>query len=223
MPKVKIPRKSTTIDMTAMCDVAFLLLAFFILCAKFKPSDALAVTTPSSVFSKIAPETNVVTITITTDSRVFLSVSDKNVQEKKAMIDDLSTSKNLGLTEAEKSNFASRPSSYIGAPFSQLKSFLDKTPEELKNMKLPGIPTKDSTDNELIDWIRAATGAFTGSKMALLVKGDNAAKYPAFQGVLIAFKRNDQLKFQMITSPIAAPRGSELERTQIRTGNKHVD
>ena len=29
MPKVKVPRKSTNIDMTAMCDVAFLLLTFY--------------------------------------------------------------------------------------------------------------------------------------------------------------------------------------------------
>ncbi len=29
MPKVKIPRKSTTIDMTAMTDVAFLLVNIF--------------------------------------------------------------------------------------------------------------------------------------------------------------------------------------------------
>ena len=56
MPKVKIPRKSTSVDMTAMCDVAFLLLSFFILTTKFKPSEALKVTTPSSVATKIAPD-----------------------------------------------------------------------------------------------------------------------------------------------------------------------
>jgi len=33
MPRVKVARKSTAIDMTAMCDVAFLLLTFFILTA----------------------------------------------------------------------------------------------------------------------------------------------------------------------------------------------
>jgi biopolymer transport protein ExbD len=223
MPRVKTHRKGTNVDMTAMCDVAFLLLSFFILCAKFKPSDTLAVTTPSSVSSKIAPETNVVLITITPDSKVFLSVSDKNVAEKQTIIDDINTSKSLGLTDAEKSNFVSKPASYIGAPFSQLKSFLDKTPEQLKTMVLPGIPAKDSTDNELVDWIRAATTAFQGAKMALLVKGDNASKYPSFQGVLIAFKKNDQLKFQMVTSPVAAPRGSELDITQRKTGNKLVD
>jgi biopolymer transport protein ExbD len=36
MARIKVPRKSTAIDMTAMCDVAFLLLTFFILTAKAK-------------------------------------------------------------------------------------------------------------------------------------------------------------------------------------------
>ena len=67
MPKVKVPRKSTPIDMTAMCDVAFLLLSFFILTTKFKPSEALAVVTPNSVSNKVAPEKDAVLITIDKD------------------------------------------------------------------------------------------------------------------------------------------------------------
>ena len=39
MPKVKVPRKSTNIDMTAMCDVSFLLLTFFMLTTKFKADE----------------------------------------------------------------------------------------------------------------------------------------------------------------------------------------
>ena len=223
MPRVKVSRKGTNVDMTAMCDVAFLLLSFFILCAKFKPAEALAVTTPTSVSSTIAKEDNVVQITIDSAAKVYLTVSDRNVQEKQSIIDEINTSKSLGLTDAEKKNFVNQPSSYIGVPFSQLKSFLDRTPAELKGVKLEGIPTHDSTNNELIDWVRAAVGAFQGSKMNLLVKGDNASKYPAFQGVIIAFKKNDQLKFQMVTDPIAAPHGSELEKIQKAAGNKRVD
>jgi len=56
--------------------------------------------------------------------------------------------------------------------------------------------------------------------MNLLVKGDDAAKYPSFQGVIIAFKKNDQLKFQLVTNPVAAPPGSELDKVQKAAGNK---
>ena len=73
------------------------------------------------------------------------------------------------------------PNAYIGAPFSQLKSYLDKTPEELKNVVKPGIPVLDRTNNEMIDWFRAAAEAFQGKKMNVLVKGDDASKYPSFR------------------------------------------
>jgi len=220
MPRAKIPRKSTSIDMTAMCDVAFLLLSFFILATKFKPPEALTVVTPSSVSSKVAPDKNVVLITMDKDAKVYFSVSDGNPSEKKDIIDNVNTAKNLGLTDAEKKNFVNNPSAYIGVPFSQLKSYLDKAPEEVKNLTVSGIPVMDTLNNELIDWVRAAVGAFQGSKMNLLVKGDDAAKYPAFDGVVYAFKKNDQLKFQLITSPIAPPAGSELDKLQQSTGNK---
>jgi len=220
MPRAKIPRKSTNIDMTAMCDVAFLLLSFFILATKFKPPEALSVVTPNSVSSKVAPDKNVVLITLDKDGKVYFSVSDGNTSEKKDIIETVNTTKNLGLTDAEKKNFVNNPSAYIGVPFSQLKSYLDKNPDELKNAVLPGIPVTDSTNNELLEWVRASVGAFQGNKMNLLIKGDNAAKYPSFDGVVFAFKKNDQLKFQLITNPVGAPLGSELQKLQEKTGNK---
>src|ERR1700743_3996889 len=82
MPRAKIPRKSTSIDMTAMCDVAFLLLSFFILATKFKPAEALSVVTPSSVSSKVAPDTNVILITLDHEGKVYFGVSDKNTSKK---------------------------------------------------------------------------------------------------------------------------------------------
>jgi biopolymer transport protein ExbD len=223
MPRAKIPRKSTNIDMTAMCDVAFLLLSFFILATKFKPPEALSVTTPSSVSSKVAPDKYVVLITMDRNGKVYFSVSDANSAEKAAIIDQINTSKNLGLTDAEKKNFSNNAASYIGVPFSQVKSLLDKNPEDLKGVVMAGIPTVDSTNNELRDWVQAAVAAFQGEKMFIVVKGDDAATYPAFSGVIWAFKKNDQLKFQLVTSPIAAPPGSELDKRQSREGNKVVE
>ena len=45
MAKVKMSKKATSIDMTAMCDVAFLLLTFFILTATAKMPEPLPVDT----------------------------------------------------------------------------------------------------------------------------------------------------------------------------------
>ena len=222
MGRAKLPRKSTNIDMTAMCDVAFLLLSFFILATKFKPPEALHVDTPNSVSTKVAPEKDVLMITIDKDGKVFLSMSDGNVSQKSDMLDQVNTDKNLGLTKDEIKAFSRNASAYIGVPFSQLKSYLDKTPDQLKNIVLPGIPVQDSLNNELVEWVHAATTAFQGTKMNILLKGDNSSKYPAFKGVTDAFKKNDQMKFQMITNPVAVPAGTDLFKTNMASGTKEV-
>src|ERR671921_912404 len=99
MARPKIPRKSTTVDMTAMCDVAFLLLSFFILTTKFKPDEAVTVDPPSSVSSKFAPETDVTLVTITKEGKTFLSLDNEEV--KAAMAESLNKEKNLGLSAQE--------------------------------------------------------------------------------------------------------------------------
>jgi biopolymer transport protein ExbD len=209
MPKVKVPRKSTSVDMTAMCDVAFLLLSFFILTTKFKPSEALAVTTPKSVSTVPAEQKDVVMITLDKDGKVYFSVSDENTSEKEAILDAVSQLKNIPLTDQEKAAFK-RSASFIGVPFSQLKSYLQLPADQAAKFNSPGIPVTDSANNELATWMRAAQTAFQGTKMNLLVKGDNEAKYPSFKGVVDAFKKNDILKFQMITDPEGVPQGTEL-------------
>ena len=220
MRRAKIARKSTAVDMTAMCDVAFLLLSFFILVARHKTEDNLNVQTPNSVSSVIVPEKNVVLLTMDRNAKVYFSVSEKNTAEKKLIIDAISTAKGLNLTELEKKNFYNNPSAYIGVPFESIRPYLDLHPDQAKSYKSPGIPAQDSTNNQLIDWIHAAVTAFEGKPMTIMVKGDDAAAYPSFQAILIALKKNDQLKFKLVTNPVAAPAGSELAKRQLLTGNK---
>ena len=211
MPKVKVPRKSTNIDMTAMCDVAFLLLSFFILTTKFKPPEALSVTTPKSVSSEAVQAKDVVLVTMDHEGKLYFSVSDENAAEKKEVIDVVDQLKNIGLTEQEKQNFV-RSGSYVGVPFNKLKGYLGLTPDKIKSYKQEGIPATDTLNNELVTWIRAAATAFQGGKMNFMVKGDNNAKFPSFKGVIDALKKNDILKFQMVTDPEGAPPGTELYR-----------
>lgn len=195
--------------MTAMCDVAFLLLSFFILTTKFKPAEALAVVTPKSVSTNPAEQKDVVLITMDREGKIYFSVSDDATAEKAEVIDAVDQLKSLGLTDQEKASFK-RAASFVGVPFNQLKSYLQLSPDQLKNFKSPGIPVTDTLNNELVTWMRAAATAFQGSKMNLMVKGDNEAKYPSFKGVIDAFKKNEIFKFQMITDPEGVPAGTEL-------------
>lgn len=209
MGRAKVKRGSTNIDMTAMCDVAFLLLSFFILTTKFKPAEAVNVVTPSSVASKAAPQTNAFTVSIDKEGRVFIDMSD---DMKGDIIDELSSSRNLNLSAEDKKYF--KASTFVGVPLSQLNSFTRLTPEQLRNAKLQGIPV-DSANNELQAWINAALNAFKSRKLNFLIKGDNNAKYIAFKGVIDAFKKNEIFKYQLITNPEGVPPGSELEKRNL--------
>ena len=79
MAKVKISKKSTKIDMTAMCDVAFLLLSFFIMTSTAKVPEPKPVDTPASTVKAKLPERNLATITIG-DSAVFFGVSERETR-----------------------------------------------------------------------------------------------------------------------------------------------
>lgn len=211
MPKVKLPRKSTIVDMTAMCDVAFLLLTFFILATKQKPPEVLAVKTPTSVSSKAAPEESIL-ITLTKEGKVFLMLGDKT--KKNAIIDDFNTLRGLQLSPAELAKL--KKSEFIGFPVNKLKSALDAA-QEIPATAMDGIPT-DSTNNELTLWMRSVTNAYKGEDQSklqdmLLVKGDGEALYPIFKNVKDAFKANEIFKFRIVTEGEQVPVGSELYKT----------
>ncbi len=205
MPKIKIPKKSTNIDMTAMCDVAFLLLTFFMLATKFKPTEAVEIKTPNSVSSKMIPEKDVCIVSLDKDGKVYLQLDNPNA--KADVLEGINTEKSLGLTKTDIKAFVNFPS--VGVPFSQLASLLKVDMADLGTVKQNGIPV-DSTNNELKTWIRYILTAYAGRKLNILVKGDAATKYPSFKNVIDAFKANDQLKFQLITTPEDAPTGTAL-------------
>src|SRR5882762_9191258 len=182
MSRAKIPRKSTNIDMTAMCDVAFLLLSFFILATKQKPPEAVAVQTPSSVSSKAAPEKSIL-ITMTKEGKVFMLLGDDT--KKKEILNDLNTTRALGLTPAELAKLYKMPA--YGMPLNQMKGILDLS-TDVPAGKMDGIPIVDSTNNELVYWLASVTNAYKGTDQTalenmLLIKGDNLAKYPIFKNV----------------------------------------
>jgi biopolymer transport protein ExbD len=213
MPSVHIAKKSTDTDMTPFVDIAFLILSFFIMATKFKPQDPVEITTPNSVSSEIIPANDAVMILIDKDNKVFFSVlSEKNVTVFDDIIKGINTTRNLGLTDAEMANFRKTPA--VGVPFTGLKQLLSIPADDQKNLKQPGVPVMDSATNELVWWLNETKKAFAGKKLTYLIKGDGKSKFPTFDAVVSALKRNDELKYSLVTVPEDIPSNSELGRKQ---------
>ena len=204
MARAKIKRGSTHVDMTAMCDVAFLLLTFFILAAQFKPSEAVEVSPPSSVSNKHAPQKDYLNVTINKDNQVFIDI-DQTL--KADVLEQVGKLRTITFSPEDVKKFEA--STYIGVPLSQLKQFINLSPSDLSKLKPTGIPY-DSTNNEVLMWITATYNATQGKTMNWLIKGDNAAKYPTFSKVIDAFKKNEIYKYNLVTNAAEVPEGSEL-------------
>lgn len=212
MPSVKMPKKSTDTDMTPFVDIAFLILSFFIMATKFKPPEPVQITTPNSVSSQDLPENDAVLITIDSTNRVFFSVlSEKDKTIPDQVIQKLNTLRTLNLSNAQMANF--RKTNAVGVPFASLGSLLDVAADDQGKVTQPGIPVLDTLDNQLVWWVSASKEVFRDNQRPLkyLIKGDGGSKYPTFEAVISALKKNDEFKYNLVTSLENAPSGSALD------------
>lgn len=209
MGKHKLPRKSTHIDMTAMCDVAFLLLTFFMLATKFKPDEPVIVRTPSSISDILMPE-NSILLTVDPQGKVYFDYDNKKA--KRMLIETVSKEKQLNLTEAQMQAFVNGAS--FGLPFNQMKSYLDIPPMEQKQYSFTGIPVDTSyvaETNELGYWVQAArfAGQEEGHPPRICIKCDAATAYPKVKDVIKTLTRNKIDRFNLLTSLEAIPEGTD--------------
>ncbi len=203
--------------MTPFVDIAFLILSFFIMATKFKPEEPVKVETPHSVSSQTLEENNALMITIDGENRVFVNIStpkDPSGAKSLQLIEGINTSRGLNLTDAQKQSFTRAP--IIGVPFANLGGFLSLSRDQQEKFNAPGIPVLDTLNNELIWWIAETKKAFAGEKLLYMVKGDNKSKYPAFEAVINALRRNEEFKYNLITSREEAPPGTELYKERLK-------
>jgi biopolymer transport protein ExbD len=81
------PRTGVRIDMTAMVDVAFLLLIFFMSTTQFKPPEEVSVTLPLSSSEIHVPETSTIVLTVSREGRIFIS-SEKGTDAQEITVDN---------------------------------------------------------------------------------------------------------------------------------------
>ena len=192
MAAVKPKRHGPAMDMTAMCDVAFLLLTFFIMASSFKSEETVTIDTPSSISDELIPETDICMVTIDPNGKYYFGITDPSQRDDFAKV--LSDKYNLGLTNAEMVQYTSLAE--VGVPMKQLKNYIGLTEQQRVKIELEGIPL-DSANSELVDWVKLYGETFRGSKIA--VRGDGQTPYPALKNLFDEFGKADLNKFQLIT------------------------
>nr|WP_314897448.1 biopolymer transporter ExbD [uncultured Flavobacterium sp.] len=194
---IKMSKKAASIDMTAMCDVAFLLLTFFILTATAKIPEALPVDTPASTVQTKLPDTDLATITVG-KGKAFFDLKGREV--RKRTLELMGQKYGVAFTEDESSKFALMEG--IGVPISNLKQLIAmKTSERSKEGVQPGVP-KDSLDNQLKDWIynaRIANIEVNDKELQFAIKGDAKEEYPSILKVMDILQGQKINSFNLVT------------------------
>jgi biopolymer transport protein ExbD len=196
MAKIKMKKKSTGTDMTAMCDVAFLLLTFFILTATAKVPEVLPVDTPASTVQTKLPETDLATLTVG-EGKVFFDLKGREI--RKRTLELMAQKYKVNFSDADMDKFALMES--FGVPVQSLKQILDMKSADRSKANQPGIP-KDSLDNQLSDWVqnaRIANIEVNDKELQIAIKGDAQEEYPAIRKVMDILQDQKINSFSLVT------------------------
>lgn len=193
MAIVKPKRSGPSMDMTAMCDVAFLLLTFFIMTTQFKSQESVTIDTPTSISEEKVPEKDLAQISIDNNGKYYFGVV--NPKDRYAIIQKMNEKYNAGLSDRDQALFTKMAET--GVSITQLKGYLGLSEAQRAKVKIEGIPN-DSTKSELVDWVKTyLTDINPSAKLA--IKGDVKTQYPAIKSLFNELGKNDINKFRLVT------------------------
>ena len=203
MGRVKIKKKSTFIDMTAMSDVTVLLLTFFMLTSlltffmltsTFVKPEPVKVNTPGSVSEIKIPETDILQILIAPDGKVFMSMDRQSDLEQ--VLTAMGDQYGIQFTAEQINKF--KTASTFGVPMKSMKGFLDLEEDKQNEvLKTAGIPC-DSLDNQFKDWVRNARSVNRDLRIA--IKADAATPYSTIKNVMNSLQDLHENRYNLITS-----------------------
>lgn len=198
MARNKKERGDLFIDMTAMSDMAWLLLTFFILTTQFRKPEIVPVNTPSSVAEEKLQDGDLVQITVNDEGNYYFSIIDDHYKEP--ILEKMGEKYGITFTDEEKRTFLEL--SEVTVPIGSLKSYLGASDEQRK-ATIPGIPL-DSANLQLIDWVEFSYEV--EPDLALAIKGDVNTQYPKFRELINQLVERNFNRFQLITSSESKPK-----------------
>jgi biopolymer transport protein ExbD len=196
MAKIKIKKNPGSTDMTAMCDVAFLLLTFFVMTSTAKIPEALPVDTPLSQVQTKLPESDLATLTVG-EGKVFFDLKGREVRLR--TLELMGEKYDVSFTDEDKNTFSRMDD--FGVPILNLQQIIEMKASDRSKAGQPGIPT-DSLDNQLKEWIynaRRANIEVNDKELQVAIKGDAKEEYPAIKKVMDILQEQKINSFSLVT------------------------
>jgi len=198
MGRIKVQKKNLSVDMTAMCDVTFLLLTFFIMTSTFTPPEPVPIQVPSSTYKIPVPEKDLLMLTIGGKGKVFIESLGTDV--KVATLQKMADQYQISFTAEEIKKFSLM--SAFGVPMSNLKQYMAMDDKQRQASGLnQGIPA-DSANNQLSDWIlqsRKAVAELHTAPMRVSIKADQNEEYPSIKKIVDILQKQKINKFSLVT------------------------
>jgi biopolymer transport protein ExbD len=183
MYKMKAHPQNLAIDMTAMCDVAFLLLVFFVLASKPKGWSPVKINVPFATSQEVCSMRDLDQAEILLgQGKVMYVIPDPAVREQ--TLAQMNARYHLSFSPGEISKFSKV--TVIGTPVSGLKQYIDGYYNERSFFGQAGIPS-DSANNELANWIYESRLAFRSVRdkdLGFIISADAKTKYPQIAAVI---------------------------------------
>lgn len=201
----KPKRGAPTVDMTAMVDVAFLLLTFFILTTtKFREDQSVEVDTPSSVSDLTPPDTKLMTVAVSSEGKVYAGFSDistreaalsRAIQERQLEVSEegyklFSTLQDFGVS-FENGEFEK----WINLPHADRETWNEEVGQQ--GMRVTPTDTLTGAGNDLRDWVR--WGRLADNQMRFAIKGDSDAPYKVIKEVISSLQEWNINQFSLVT------------------------
>ena len=194
MARVKPKRRGPSMDLTAMSDMAWLLLTFFILTSNFREPEVVPVVTPTSVSNEKMASENMMIIKIDGKGKFLFGLEEK---DRIPTLERMGEKYGVNFTDAEKNAFKSLVE--FGVPMNEMRNYLNQNSDKQQSYH-PGIPldTIPTKNQELIDWVFEAKEV--NPDIFLAIKGDQKSEYKEFKTLIQQLQEKNMNKFQLITS-----------------------
>ena len=183
-------------DLTALVDVAFLLLAFFLMSSRFKPAGVVEVDVPvrdARHFTCKIGDAPRMTIVANQAGAVFLNFHDPRLRAQ--VLAQAAKASDLPLTPQAVQAF-SRTEDFGGPAHRLFARLLGERDDLFPLILEEGIPIS-KTNSELSDWLK--WGLKADSRLVCQIRADGDVAYPAVDAVVATLQSAGVNQFELLT------------------------